>query len=190
MCLCSFHLRKKGRKYFQKLKKRAGGTSNHKGDSAPGRATLSELSSLTEQVGKEAGSRDVAESKKESTPLEPSLLGVGVLSSAATFCCGGQEVTNKPGGGNAEKSCGAGTSADLDFEHLPPAPEFTPFSLRLPPGSSPSDVMFVRLRVQPSAGKKVAAGGPQLGATKAPPAQDAWLVLSQERCAVKQLEDR
>lgn len=155
---------------------------------------LVELSSLTQGVDKEAGSRDAAETKKESAPLEPSLL----LSSAATFCCGGQEAPNKPGGGNAEKSRTAGTPVGLDFERLPPALEFTPlfFPLRLPPGSSrsaassPGSVMFVRLRVQPSAGKKKAAGGLQLGATKAPPTRDAWLVLSQERCAVKQLEDR
>lgn len=197
VCLCSFHLRKKGRKFFQKLKKRSGGSSNHKGDSgpAPEHAALSEFSGLTEEVCKEAGSSDVGKTKKESTPLEPSLPGVGVLSSAATFCCGGQEVTNKPGGGTVEKSCRAGTSVGLDLEHLQPALEFTPFSLRLPPGSSvssvssPGGVMFVRLRVQPSAGKKMAAGGLQLGATKALPAQDAWLVLSQARCAFRLPED-
>ncbi|XP_075874070.1 oxidation resistance protein 1 isoform X1 [Nelusetta ayraudi] len=153
--------RKKGRKIFQKLKKRTGGLPNHKGDSAPApeSAALSELSSLTEKVAEEGGSRDSVETTKESTgsPPEPSVLGVGVLSSAATFCCGGQEVMNKPGGGDAEKSCTAG-----------------PGTLS---ASSPGGVMFVRLRVQPN---KKAAGGLQLGATKALPIRDAWLVLSQE----------
>lgn len=153
MCLCSFRLRKKGRKIFQKLKKRAGGLPNHKGDSAPApeSAALSELSSLTEKVAEEAGSRDVVETTKESTgsPLEPSVLGVGVLSSAATFCCGGQEATNKAGGSDAEKSCTAGasvkpglleTSLISHIFHLPQ--EFSPFSLRLP--SRPRDVVRVQ----------------------------------------------
>lgn len=113
MCLCSFRLRKKGRKIFQKLKKCVGSLPNPKGDSAPARepAALSELSSLTagltEEAVEEAESRDTVETEKGSTgsPLEPSVLGVGVLSSAATFCCGGQEGTNKPGGCDAETSC-------------------------------------------------------------------------------------
>lgn len=205
--LCSFRLRKKGRKIFQKVKKRAGGLPNHKGDSAPApeSAALSELSSLTEKVAEEAESRDVVETTKVSigSPLEPSVLGVGVLSSAATFCCGGQEATNKPGAGDAEKSCTAGTSVKpglletslishifhlrksslLFFSVCPPGPGTSS-------ASSPGGVMFVRLRVQPSAGKKKAAGGLQLGATKALPKRDAWLVLSQERCAVKQPVDK
>lgn len=202
MCLCSFHLRKKGRKIFQKLKKRAGGLPNHKGDSAPApeSVALSELSSLTEKVAEEAGSRDSVETTKESTgsPPEPSVMGVGVLSSAATFCCGGQEVMNKPGGGDAEKSCTAGTSVKpglLETSLISHIFHLRKSSLLFlsvcPPGpgtlstSSPGGVMFVRLRVQPN---KKAAGGLQLGTTKALPIRDAWLVLSQERCAVKQPE--
>lgn len=141
MCLCSFCLRKKGRKIFQKLKKRAGGLPNHKGDSASESAGLSELSSLTEEVAEEAGSRDVAKTKKEPTggSLEPPVLGVGVLSSAATFCCGGQEVTKVPGRGDVEKSCTTGTSVtpglletSLILHVFRPALEFTPVSLPLP----------------------------------------------------------
>lgn len=67
---------------------------------------------------------------------------------------------------------------------------FTYSSLCLPPGSNrtsesnPGGVMFVRLQVQSTAGNIKAAGGLQLGATKATPTRDVWLVLSQERSAV------
>jgi len=41
-------------------------------------------------------------------------------------------------------------------------------------------LMFVRLRVQPSAGKKGAAGL-QMGSAKTLPKRDTWLALSRER---------
>lgn len=61
--------------------------------------------SLTKEVSEdeEAESKDMAEAEQEldSSPLEVlteasvGSLGVAVLSSAATFCCGSQEVTSK-----------------------------------------------------------------------------------------------
>lgn len=47
--------------------------------------------------------------------------------------------------------------------------------------SSPGGLMFVRLRVQPSAGKKKGVGGLHLGPAKTLPKRDTWLALSQER---------
>lgn len=129
MCLCSFLLRKKGRKIFQKLKRRAGGLSNHKGESVPALESVahSELSSLaqgpTKEVSEEAEGRDVLETERESagSPTgvlsEASVLGVGVLSSAATFCCGGQEVTNKPGGDETDKSSVKSETAGANVKH-------------------------------------------------------------------------
>lgn len=50
-----------------------------------------------------------------------------------------------------------------------------------PQRSSAGGLMFVRLRVQPSAGKKKGVGGLQLGSTKGLSKRDAWLALSQDR---------
>lgn len=72
-------------------------------------AASSELSSLSLSLSKEAcgdeeaESRDMAEAERQldSSPLEVLSeeavggLGVAVLSSAATFCCGGQDVASK-----------------------------------------------------------------------------------------------
>lgn len=43
----------------------------------------------------------------------------------------------------------------------------------------------MRLRVQPSAGKKKGVGGLHLGSAKTLPQRDAWLALSQERYSNK-----
>lgn len=98
---------------FQKLKtakRRAGGFPNQE-ESVPALVSVapSELSSLALSLTKEfseeegAESRDMAEAEGEldSSPLEVlseasvGVLGVAVLSSATTFCCGGQEEASK-----------------------------------------------------------------------------------------------
>lgn len=150
-CSCSFLIRKKGKKIFQKLKRRAGGFPNQKGESVPALESVahSELSNLalglTKEVSgeeEEAESRDMAEAERE---LDGSPLGVlseasvGVLSSAATFCCGGQEVASKLRPGETEKSSvkseTAGTHVDRDpsersliFFFSFSLPQFSPFS--------------------------------------------------------------
>ncbi|KAM3594861.1 uncharacterized protein V6R79_015135 [Siganus canaliculatus] len=174
--------RKKGRKFLQKLKRRVGGFPNQKTESAPDLASTapSELSSLALSLTKEASgdeeeaeSRDMAEAEKDldSSPLKvlsdasAGLLGVSVLSSAATFCCGGQEVASK-------LQCAMETDkSSVKSETAVP---------QRSTASSAGSLMFVRLRVQSSAGKKKAAGGLQLGSAKTLPRKDAWLALSQE----------
>ncbi|XP_074465813.1 nuclear receptor coactivator 7 isoform X2 [Sebastes fasciatus] len=181
--------RRKGKKIFQKLKtakSRAGGFSNPKGESVPALLSVapSDFSrlalSLTREVcgeEEEAESIDMAEAEVEfdSSPLEVLSeasvggLGVTVLSSAATFCCGGQEVASK---------------VKKELLHADETGKSSVKSQTAAPGrssaGSPGSVMFVRLRVQPSAGKKKGAGGLQLGSAKTLPRRDAWLALSQE----------
>lgn len=190
---------------MKSTKRRAGGFPNQKGESATALQSVapSELTnlalSLTKEVSgeeDEAESRDMAEAECEldSSPIEVlseasvGSLSVAVLSSAATFCCGGQEAaskllhsdeTVKP----SVKSETAGTNANY-----PPERWFMLFSsslLQLNPrlfsvphrssSGGPGSLMFVRLRVQPSAGKK------KLGSTKTLPRRDSWLALSQDR---------
>ncbi|XP_022605959.1 oxidation resistance protein 1-like isoform X2 [Seriola dumerili] len=179
--------RRKGKKILQKLKtskSRAGGFPNHKGESVPAlvSAASSELSSLalslTKEVSgdEEAESRDMAEAEREfdSSPLEVlseesvSGLGVAVLSSAATFCCGGQEVASK---------------LKTELLHTDDTEKTNKSQTAVPRRSStgsPGSLMFVRLRVQLSAGKKKGVGGLHLGSAKTLPRRDAWLALSQE----------
>ncbi|XP_023249519.1 oxidation resistance protein 1-like isoform X4 [Seriola lalandi dorsalis] len=179
--------RRKGKKILQKLKtskSRAGGFPNQNGESVPAlvSAASSELSSLalslTKEVSgdEEAESRDMAEAEREfdSSPLEVlseesvSGLGVAVLSSAATFCCGGQEVASKL---KTELLHSDDTEKTNKSQ--------TAVSRRSSTGG-PGSLMFVRLRVQLSAGKKKGVGGLHLGSAKTLPRRDAWLALSQE----------
>lgn len=181
--------RRKGKKIFHKLKsarRPAGGPSNQKGELAQALVSVapSDLSglalSLTKEVSveeeeeEEEESRDMAEAEGKldksppEGPLEEStgVMGVGVLSSAATFCCGGQEVDSK-----AKMEQNETESSSTKSQTAGPR--------RLSSGS-PGSVMFVRLRVQPTAGKKKAAGGLRLGAGKSTTRREAWLALSQE----------
>ncbi|XP_078132938.1 oxidation resistance protein 1 isoform X2 [Sander vitreus] len=179
--------RRKGKTFFQKFKttkSRAGGFPIQKEESVPTPLPPSDLSSLalsltTEVSGEEeeAESRDMAEAEGEldSSPLEVLSeasvggLGVAVLSSAATFCCGGQEV---PGKVKTEL-------LHTDEKGKSSVKSQTAVPQRSSAGS-PGSLMFVRLRVQPSAGKKKSAGGLQLESAKTLPRRDAWLALSQE----------
>uniref|UniRef100_UPI0037E7DEA4 oxidation resistance protein 1 isoform X2 n=1 Tax=Semicossyphus pulcher TaxID=241346 RepID=UPI0037E7DEA4 len=182
--------RRKGKKIFQKLKsarRRAGGLPNQKGEStpAPVSVALSDMSSLalslTKEVSveeeEEAESRDMAEAEGEldSSPLEglseasAGVLGVAVLSSAATFCCGGQEVPSKVK--TEQLSTDETQKSSVKSQTAVP---------RRSSAGSPGSLMFVRLRVQLTAGKKKGVGGLQLGATKTLPRMEAWLALSQE----------
>lgn len=165
--------------------------------------------SLTKEVSgeeDEAVSRDMAEAEREldRSPLgvlseaSVGVLGVAVLSSAASFCCGGQEAasrlhsdeTEKPSvkrettGTNVNHLRG-GSFSSLHFLYHSSPPILCLLSVpRRSSAASPGCLMFVRLRVQPSAGKKKGAGGLQLGSAKNLPRRDAWLALSQDRCGI------
>ncbi|KAL3049297.1 hypothetical protein OYC64_008707 [Pagothenia borchgrevinki] len=177
--------RRKGKKMFQKLKTtkiQAGSFPNPKGGSVPALVSLapSDLSSLalslTKEVSgeEEAESRDMEEVEGELDSSPPELLcessdgglGVSVLSGAATFCCGAPEAASKVRTGlllNDE-------TGKISVKSQTAVPQRSS-------AGSPGSLMFVRLRVQPSAGKKKGAGALQLGSTKK---RDAWLALSQE----------
>ncbi|XP_035813870.2 oxidation resistance protein 1 isoform X2 [Amphiprion ocellaris] len=180
------HQRRKEKKIFQKLKaakSQAGGLPNHKGESSPALVCVapSDLSSLALSLTKEVSeddepeSTDMAEVEKEldSSPLEVLSeasvggLGVAVLSSAATFCCGGQEAASKV-------TINLLHSDETDKSSVKSQ---TAVSRRSSVGS-PGSLMFVRLRVQPSAAKKKGIGG--LGSARTLPRRDAWIALSQE----------
>lgn len=172
--------RRKGKKIFQKLKtakSRGGGFPDHKGESVPAlvSAAPSDLSSLalslTKEVSEneEAESRDMAEAEREldSSPLEVlSEASVGALGVA--FCCGGQE---------------AASNVKTELLHTDEAEKSSVKSQTAVPRRSSSgsagSLMFVRLRVQSSAGKKK-SGGLHLGIAKTLHRRDAWLALSQE----------
>ncbi|KAM8737017.1 oxidation resistance protein 1 isoform 2-T2 [Acanthopagrus schlegelii] len=170
--------RKKGKNIFQKLrsaKRQTDGVPDPKGESAAPSALSLDLS-LTKEASaeeEEAESRDMAEAEEElnSSPLEVlseasvGVLGVAVLSSAATFCCGGQEAaSNLRHSDEKDKSTVKSNTAGP----------------RRSSAGSPGSLMFVRLRVQPSAGKKKGIGSLQLGSAKTLPRREAWLALSQD----------
>lgn len=163
--------------------------------------------SLTKEVSgeeEEAESRDMSEAEREldRSPLgalseaSVGVLGVAVLSSAASFCCGGQEATSKLHTDETEKPSvkreTAGTTVNhprdgsfssLCFLYHSLSPFLCLLSVpRRLSAASPGCLMFVRLRVQPSAGKKKGEGGLQLGSAKNLARRDAWLALSQDRC--------
>ncbi|XP_060919673.1 nuclear receptor coactivator 7 isoform X2 [Labrus mixtus] len=185
-----FQQRRKGQKILQKLKsarrRGAGGPPNQKGGSDPALVSvpLSDLSglalSLTKEVSVaegEAESRDMAAAEGELDKIQQGglqegsagVLGAAVLSSAATFCCGGQEAA----GQSKTKQLSTDETEKLSVRsHTAVAPALT--------AGSPGSLMFVRLRVQAAAGKKKAAGGLQLGVAKTSPRREAWLTLSQE----------
>lgn len=152
-------------------------------------ADLSSLAlSLTTDVSEEEEleSRDMAEAELELdgsslkvlSEASVGALGVAVLSSAATFCCGGDEAERKARTEplHTAKSQAAGTAhGDLSF-HC-----FYSIYHNLTQKSSAGSLMFVRLRAQSSAGKKKCVAGLHLGSAKTLPRRDAWLALSQER---------
>lgn len=176
-------------------------------------AASSDLSSLalslTKEVSgsEEAESRDMAAAERELDSSPPEVLseasvgGLAVLSSAATFCCGGQEAAGKvktellhTDAINKSNMKSAGTDVNDDLCDTCIIPLFLFSTAQLNPcflfissvprrssAGSPGSLMFVRLRVQPSAGKKKGVGGLHLGSARTLPRRDAWLALSQER---------
>ncbi|XP_029937804.1 oxidation resistance protein 1 isoform X2 [Myripristis murdjan] len=169
--------RRKGKKIIQRCKTAIsleGSSSNQRGEASPASSDLQSSLALSpnNQVSEDEGTegRDMAEAEREldSSPLEELAeqsaggLGVAVLSSAATFCCVGQD---------------AGSKVKTELRHADETQTAVPRKLS---SGSAGGLMFVRLRVQWSAGKKKGIGGLQLGSAKTSPKKDAWLALSQE----------
>ncbi|XP_016893617.1 oxidation resistance protein 1 isoform X3 [Cynoglossus semilaevis] len=163
--------RRKGKKFLQKLRttKILSRYPDHKGESPPALVSATSLDmsslalSLTKEVcghEEEAEGRDRAAAERELDRSPPELLsegsvsglGVAVLSSAASFCCGGQETTGR-------------VMQQTEVQGK--------LNVKSQSTGSTGSLMFVRLRAQSSAGKK-------LGSTKTLPRRDAWLALSQE----------
>ena len=127
---------------MRSAKRRTDGVPDPKGESA----APSELSldlSLTKESSaeeEEAESRDMAEAEEElnSSPLEVlseasvGVLGVAVLSSAATFCCGGQEAaSNLRHSDEKDKSTVKSNTAGTSVIHGP-SERFLPCLFSLP----------------------------------------------------------
>ncbi|KAJ8398157.1 hypothetical protein AAFF_G00430010 [Aldrovandia affinis] len=98
------------------------------------------------------------------------MLGVAVLSSAATFCCGGVDAGDgvrmelvPADGREQQRRAGKGATG----------------SSRKSSGGSGA-LMFVRLRLQTPTNKKKGMSNSELGVAKAPPTKDAWFTLSQQ----------
>ncbi|KAK6306996.1 hypothetical protein J4Q44_G00221440 [Coregonus suidteri] len=158
---------------------------HHKGETVPALVSAATLElrsalalSLVQGVSEEEKSSDMAEWQLEGkgSPLEELVMqssgavGVAVLSSTATFCCGGQEA--------------AGTRMELvdreGMEKQQSVRNQTPGPSRLSSETS-GGLMFVRLRLQQSAGKKKGvAAGLLLGTNKTLPRRDSWFAFSQE----------
>ncbi|KAK2825979.1 hypothetical protein Q5P01_020193 [Channa striata] len=176
--------RRKGKKFFQKTTK-SQADSFPKEESVPAfvSAVSSDLSSLglglTKDVSdeEETESKDMAEAELEldNSPLEVlsdtsvGSLGAAVLSSAATFCCGGQEADSRA----KTTLLHANKTEKSNVKSQTAAPQKSA-------AGSPGSLMFVRLRFQPSAGKTKGLAGLHLGSAKTLPRRDALLALSQE----------
>ncbi|KAM7375949.1 hypothetical protein PAMP_005707 [Pampus punctatissimus] len=160
--------RRKGKKIFHKLKT----AKRHlKGESVPAlvSAAPSDLSSLALSLTKEVSGNEEAQSRDvDSSPLEVlSEASVGALGVA--FCCGGQEAAS-----NIKTEL-----LDSHETEKSSVKSQTAVPRRSSSGGA-ATLMFVRLRVQSSAGKKKSGGGLHLGISQTLQRRDAWLALSQE----------
>ncbi|XP_077414971.1 oxidation resistance protein 1 isoform X2 [Vanacampus margaritifer] len=155
--------RRKGKKLFQRRKNAKSQDQKAESVSLLAPAALSNLSLKVEAstASDPTDSRNVSEEDLDKSPSEMlSEASGGALSVAATFCCGAPEVSGQ-----------VKTDEAL----------FSSVESRTAVPESPRCVMFVRLRVQSSAGKKKRAGGFQFGMTEATAARrEAWIALSQE----------
>eukprot|EP00066_Takifugu_rubripes_P027058 XP_011616324.1 PREDICTED: nuclear receptor coactivator 7-like isoform X2 [Takifugu rubripes] len=159
--------RKKGKKILQQLKRQAYGLLKQNGESTPALESVhSELSGLPLRQTKEVSGEEEEAESMDMDEAEGELGGIhaegslGILSSTATFCSGGQ-----------------GTVSTQHTVETKPSETAAP---RRSSTGSPGGLMFVRLRVQLPAGKKRGAGALQIGSAKTSRKQDAWLALSQE----------
>ncbi|XP_036397379.1 oxidation resistance protein 1 isoform X2 [Megalops cyprinoides] len=98
------------------------------------------------------------------------MLGVAVLSSAATFCCGGVDVGDKV---NMEL-------VHLDGMEQQQGPGKGPAGLSHQSSGSSGSLMFVRLRLRLPPSKKRGVFLPEPGVSKTAPTKDAWFALAQQ----------
>uniref|UniRef100_A0A1A8KBG7 TLDc domain-containing protein n=1 Tax=Nothobranchius kuhntae TaxID=321403 RepID=A0A1A8KBG7_NOTKU len=161
--------RRKGKNILQKLKNTKSLRNQKKGESrrvlVP--AAPSESPGLSKEVSEGEGeeeSRDMVEAERElnASPLkalsEETVGSLAVLSSAATFCCGGKETASQ-----------VKTEPPDSEESSIKSPSAVP---RRSSTGSLGGLMYVRLRVQSPSGKKISA--------KTLLKRDAWLAMSQE----------
>lgn len=160
---------------------RCSSPSNHSlepGQSAMSAETSDTCSTLAvglcSTLAGEQGADSTNNSHMDNSPQEvPSsqqsgVLGVAVLSSAATFCCGGQD---------------AETTVKMELMHQDMTENISHMKNVIPgqPKSSSNSsggLMFVRLLVQRSSRKTKSVGG--LLGTKSSPLKDTWFTMSQE----------
>nr|XP_015204161.1 PREDICTED: nuclear receptor coactivator 7-like [Lepisosteus oculatus]XP_015204162.1 PREDICTED: nuclear receptor coactivator 7-like [Lepisosteus oculatus] len=129
-------------------------------------------SAVTEKLGRAdsvwGGHADGLSGQNQEAESES--LGAGVLSSAATFCCGGLEEEGRSGTG-PEKRQGTEQHPSLGTAAPGPGPA------RQAPGRPALMFLRLRLRVPP---RKKGLFPSEPGSAKAPVFKDAWFTLSQE----------
>uniref|UniRef100_A0A1A7WRN9 TLDc domain-containing protein n=2 Tax=Iconisemion striatum TaxID=60296 RepID=A0A1A7WRN9_9TELE len=161
--------RRKGKNILQKLKNVKSLRNQKKGEARPVlvSAAPSDSPGLSKEVSEEEEeeeSRDMMEAEREmdGSPLkvlsEETVGSLAVLSSAATFCCGGQETASQ-----------VKTEPPDSEESSVKSQSTVP---RRSSAGSLGGLMYVRLRVQSPSGKK--------GSAKTLLKRDTWLALSQE----------
>ncbi|XP_061158223.1 nuclear receptor coactivator 7 isoform X1 [Syngnathus typhle] len=160
------HQRRKGRKLFHRLKNPKSQDQKKESVSLRAPAELSTLS-LKKEACAESDCKKVPEEHLDKNPSETSSeASGGALGVAATFCCGAPEVSSHV------KTTDEARSAPASSQTAVPAK---------PSSENPRCVIFIRLRVQSSAGRKKKAGGFQFGMTETAAARrEAWIALSQE----------
>ncbi|XP_019725786.1 nuclear receptor coactivator 7 isoform X2 [Hippocampus comes] len=156
--------RRKGKKLFQRLKNVKSHDQKGQSISLVVPAALSSLS-LNEEASSPSeptDSRNMSEDQLDKSPSEiASEASGGALGVAATFCCGAPDVSTQVNT-NEVQSSSVGSRTAVPGRSS---------------AESPKCVMFVRLRVQSTAGRKKRAGGFQFGTAAR---REAWIALSQE----------
>ncbi|KAJ8287482.1 hypothetical protein COCON_G00001410 [Conger conger] len=127
----------------------------------PGPAVLALVSSTTAELSVAPGDGGRAGAERELAAHSAGMLGVAVLSSAATFCCGGLDAGDKvrtelvPQEGQEPRRMGErGTGSSRSS------------------GGSVGSLMFVRLRFHQPPGQKGGVSTPELGGARTQPMKD------------------
>ncbi|XP_077586642.1 uncharacterized protein LOC144205920 [Stigmatopora nigra] len=161
--------RKKGKKLFHRLKNVKSQEQKRESLSILVPAALSNLSLKEEKAAPESEqtlSEKTSEKKLDESPSEVLSDASGSpLGVAASFCCGSSE-SSSPGRTDEAPSSSASSPTAVS---------------RRSPTRSPSSVMFVRLRVQSSAGLKRRVVGFQFSGTEpTTTVRESWIALSEE----------
>ncbi|XP_051942247.1 oxidation resistance protein 1 isoform X3 [Hippocampus zosterae] len=151
--------RRKGKKLFQRLKNVKSHDQKGESISLVVPAALSNLS-LNEEASTPSEPTD-SRNMSGNQPEIASEASGGALGVAATFCCGAPDVC-------AQMNTNEVQSSSVGSQTAAPGRSSA---------ESPKCVMFVRLRVQSSAGRKKRTGGFQFGTAAR---REAWIALSQE----------